>query len=78
VFGDDLYAAFREGQALFDPDNRLNPGVMVDAAPITVGLRDPALRPRRRCAPTSRSRAGCAPPPTAASASAPAARPARA
>jgi FAD/FMN-containing dehydrogenase/Fe-S oxidoreductase len=45
VFGDDLYAAFREVKALFDPDNRLNPGVMVDAAPITVGLRDPALPP---------------------------------
>jgi FAD/FMN-containing dehydrogenase/Fe-S oxidoreductase len=45
VFGDDLYAAFREVKALFDPDNRLNPGVMVDAAPLTVGLRDPALPP---------------------------------
>ena len=45
VFGDDLYEAFREVKALFDPDNRLNPGVMVDAAPITVGLRDPALPP---------------------------------
>ena len=45
VFGDDLYEAFRKVKALFDPDNRLNPGVMVDAAPITVGLRDPALPP---------------------------------
>jgi FAD/FMN-containing dehydrogenase/Fe-S oxidoreductase len=45
VFGDDLYAAFREVKALFDPENRLNPGVMVDAAPLTVGLRDPALPP---------------------------------
>ena len=25
VFGDDLYEAFREVKALFDPDNRLNP-----------------------------------------------------
>ena len=45
VFGDDLYEAFRKVKALFDPDNRLNPGVMVDAAPITTDLRDPALPP---------------------------------
>ena len=45
IFGDDLYEAFREVKALFDPDNRLNPGVMVDAAPITEDLRDPALPP---------------------------------
>ena len=32
VFGDDLYEAFRKVKALFDPDNRFNPGVMVDAA----------------------------------------------
>ena len=35
----------REVKALFDPDDRLNPGEMVDAAPMTVGLRDPALPP---------------------------------
>ena len=45
VFGDDLYAAFRKVKALFDPDNRFNPGVMVDAAPLTTNLRDPALPP---------------------------------
>jgi FAD/FMN-containing dehydrogenase/Fe-S oxidoreductase len=45
VFGDDLYAAMREVKALFDPDNRFNPGVMVDAAPLTDNLRDPALPP---------------------------------
>ena len=43
VFGDDLYEAFRKVKALFDPDRRLNPGVMVDAAPMTTDLRDPAL-----------------------------------
>jgi FAD/FMN-containing dehydrogenase/Fe-S oxidoreductase len=45
VFGDDLYAAMRKVKALFDPDGRFNPGVMVDAAPLTADLRDPALPP---------------------------------
>jgi FAD/FMN-containing dehydrogenase/Fe-S oxidoreductase len=45
VFGDDLYAAMQETKALFDPHNRLNPGVMVDAAPLMTDLRDPALPP---------------------------------
>ena len=76
VFGDDLYEAMRKVKALFDPDGRFNPGVMVDAAPLT----DEPARPRaaaraRRSRPTSPSpsTAGCAAPPTAASASAPAA-----
>src|SRR4051794_17514282 len=43
IFGDELYAAFREVKRLFDPHGRLNPGVMVDAAPMTANLRDPAL-----------------------------------
>jgi Fe-S oxidoreductase len=45
VFGDDLYEAFRKVKGLFDPDGRMNPGVMVDAAPMTEDLRDPALPP---------------------------------
>ena len=45
VFGDDLYEAMRKVKALFDPDGRFNPGVMVDAAPLTTNLRDPALPP---------------------------------
>ena len=45
VFGPDLYEAMRKVKRLFDPAGRLNPGIMVDAAPITVNLRDPALPP---------------------------------
>ncbi len=45
VFGPDLYEAMRKVKRLFDPEGRLNPGIMVDAAPITVSLRDPALPP---------------------------------
>ena len=43
VFGNELYAAFRQVKRLFDPQGILNPGVMVDAAPLTEHLRDPAL-----------------------------------
>ena len=42
VFGDELYEAMRKVKALFDPDDRMNPGVMVDAAPLT----DEPARPR--------------------------------
>ena len=45
IFGDELYGAFQEVKRLFDPHGRLNPGVMVDAPPITADLRDPALPP---------------------------------
>ena len=45
IFGEDLYEAMRKVKALFDPDGRFNPGVMVDAPPITTHLRDPALPP---------------------------------
>ena len=43
IFGDELYGAMQKTKALFDPHNRLNPGVMVDPLPITVDLRDPSL-----------------------------------
>ncbi|HJW26599.1 MAG TPA: FAD-binding and (Fe-S)-binding domain-containing protein [Rhodocyclaceae bacterium] len=31
MFGDDMMAAFREFKAIWDPDNRMNPGKVVDA-----------------------------------------------
>jgi FAD/FMN-containing dehydrogenase len=45
IFGEPLYNAMRQVKALFDPDNRLNPGKIVDAPAMTEHLRDPALRP---------------------------------
>jgi FAD/FMN-containing dehydrogenase/Fe-S oxidoreductase len=45
LFGDELYAAMQKVKRLFDPENRLNPGVIVDAPPMTDNLRDPALPP---------------------------------
>jgi FAD/FMN-containing dehydrogenase/Fe-S oxidoreductase len=40
VFGDRLYQAMQECKRLFDPDNRMNPGKIVDAPPMTDNLRD--------------------------------------
>ena len=37
--GPALYDLFRKVKRAFDPDNRLNPGIIVDAGPMTVGLR---------------------------------------
>ena len=62
-------------------DGRLNPGVMVDAAPIDADLRDPALPPAPAAADAAvvrRARRDARAPPTAASGSAPAASPAAA
>ena len=40
IYGPRLYQAFRELKAIFDPDNRMNPGNLVDApAPLETGLR---------------------------------------
>lgn len=38
-FGDQLYAAFKEVKALFDPNGLMNPGKIVDAEPIAQHLR---------------------------------------
>jgi FAD/FMN-containing dehydrogenase/Fe-S oxidoreductase len=39
MFGPELMAAFREFKTTWDPDNRLNPGRLVNAAPPTENLR---------------------------------------
>ncbi|GIF00078.1 FAD-binding and (Fe-S)-binding domain-containing protein [Paractinoplanes rishiriensis] len=43
IFGDELYEAMRSVKRIFDPDNRLNPGKIVDAPAMTDHLRDAAL-----------------------------------
>ncbi len=45
VFGDELYAAMQETKRLFDPANRMNPGKIVNAPPMTDHLRDAARPP---------------------------------
>ena len=42
VFGDPLYEAMREVKRLFDPRNRMNPGKITDAPPMTSNLRETA------------------------------------
>ena len=43
IFGDDLYEAMREVKWLFDPDDVMNPGKIVDSPLMTDNLGDPAL-----------------------------------
>lgn len=45
IFGDDLYEAMRRVKRIFDPQNILNPGKIVDAPPMTENLRDAMLPP---------------------------------
>ncbi|MGW3497668.1 FAD-binding and (Fe-S)-binding domain-containing protein [Streptomyces sp. NPDC001020] len=46
MFGERLVSAFGELKALFDPDNRMNPGKVVDPNPVDGQLRlGPAWRP---------------------------------
>ncbi|MGH3205833.1 MAG: FAD-linked oxidase C-terminal domain-containing protein, partial [Streptosporangiaceae bacterium] len=45
VFGDELYAAMQETKRLFDPENRMNPGKIVNAPAMTDHLRDAAPPP---------------------------------
>lgn len=43
IFGDALYEAMRQVKKLFDPNNVLNPGKIVDAPSMTDNLRDVTL-----------------------------------
>ncbi|MDG4669377.1 FAD-binding and (Fe-S)-binding domain-containing protein [Mycobacterium sp. 236(2023)] len=45
IFGDELYEAMRDVKQLFDPQQRMNPGKIVDAPPMTENLRDANLPP---------------------------------
>ncbi|MDQ1664897.1 MAG: hypothetical protein QOH75_928 [Actinomycetota bacterium] len=45
IFGDRLYDAMRAVKGLFDPENLMNPGKIVDAPAMTENLRDAALPP---------------------------------
>ena len=39
LFGEELYGAMRRVKEVFDPDNRMNPGKIIDAPPSTENLR---------------------------------------
>ena len=39
IFGDHLLNAFREFKAVFDPDHKMNPGIIVDPEPIDAHLK---------------------------------------
>jgi FAD/FMN-containing dehydrogenase/Fe-S oxidoreductase len=39
MFGDELVQAFRDFKAIWDPDNRMNPGKVVDPRPLDADLR---------------------------------------
>ncbi len=44
MYSDDAILLFEQFKSLFDPQNLLNPGVLVAPAPITAGLRRPAAK----------------------------------
>ncbi len=48
MYSRDAIAAFGEVKALFDPQNLLNPGVIVDPAPVDADLRVPQAKSLRR------------------------------
>jgi Fe-S oxidoreductase len=48
MYSPDAIAAFGTIKRLFDPANVLNPGVLVDPAPLDADLRMPAARPLRK------------------------------
>ena len=48
MYSAEALAALAEVKRVFDPDNLLNPGVLVDPAAVTADLRVPDARPLRR------------------------------
>jgi FAD/FMN-containing dehydrogenase/Fe-S oxidoreductase len=48
MYSAEAIAAFAEVKRIFDPANLLNPGVIVDPAPVDRDLRVPAARPLRK------------------------------
>ena len=47
MYSPEALAAFAAVKAIFDPGNVLNPGVLVDPAPLDADLRVPMARPIR-------------------------------
>ncbi|GAB2819466.1 FAD-binding and (Fe-S)-binding domain-containing protein [Streptomyces daliensis] len=45
IFGPELYEAMRQVKRVFDPEDRMNPGKIVDAPAMTEHLRDATLTP---------------------------------
>ncbi|WP_099331845.1 FAD-binding and (Fe-S)-binding domain-containing protein [Actinomyces minihominis] len=45
MYSSEAISLFEQFKGLFDPDNLLNPGVLVDPAPITSALRRPQAKP---------------------------------
>ncbi|MET0132102.1 MAG: FAD-linked oxidase C-terminal domain-containing protein [Kibdelosporangium sp.] len=45
LFGDKLYEAMRQVKRIFDPDDVMNPGKIVDSPSMTDNLRDAAMTP---------------------------------
>lgn len=48
VYDDDTLKAFREFKGVWDPEGRMNPGVLVDPEPVDDRLRTEGMRPRPR------------------------------
>ena len=72
IYGDELYEAMRELKGIFDPENRMNPGKIVDGPSMTENLRDQAIpepvplvdealaSPKGRCSPRRTAACGSA------------------
>jgi FAD/FMN-containing dehydrogenase/Fe-S oxidoreductase len=47
MFGPEIMEVFREFKEIFDPEHRMNPGLIVDAFPLDAFLRMASYRPRQ-------------------------------